>query len=121
MFSLLAGFVEAGESFETCVAREIAEEVGITVHDIRYLGSQPWPFPRSLMVGFHAVADPSQEFAFNDGEIAEAHWFTRDEVRAALEIGDWGSAEASASKLLLPGSISIAREIIESWAYARDA
>ncbi|CAN5392319.1 NAD(+) diphosphatase [soil metagenome] len=118
MFSLLAGFVEAGESFETCVAREIAEEVGLTVHDVRYLGSQPWPFPRSLMIGFHAVADPDQEFAFNDGEIAEAHWFTRAEVRAALEIGDWGSAEATASKLLLPGSISIAREIIESWAYA---
>jgi NAD+ diphosphatase len=118
MFSLLAGFVEAGESFETCVTREIAEEVGLTVHDVRYLGSQPWPFPRSLMVGFHAVGDPDQEFAFNDGEIAEAHWFTRAEVRAALEIGDWSSAAASQSKLLLPGSISIAREIIESWAYS---
>ena len=119
MFSLLAGFVEAGESFETCVAREINEEVGLNVSDVRYLGSQPWPFPRSLMVGFHAIADPEQEFAFNDGEIVEAHWFTRDEVLAALEIGDWGSAEASQSKLLLPGSISIAREIIESWAYAK--
>ncbi|MGB3483108.1 MAG: NAD(+) diphosphatase [Mycobacterium sp.] len=118
MFSLLAGFVEAGESFETCVAREIAEEVGLTVRDVRYLGSQPWPFPRSLMVGFHAVADPDQVFAFNDGEIAEAHWFTRAEVLAALDIGDWSSAAASESKLLLPGSISIAREIIESWAHA---
>ena len=57
---------------------------GCSVRDVRYLGSQPWPFPRSLMVGFHAVADPDQEFSFNDGEIAEAHWFTRDEVRAAL-------------------------------------
>lgn len=120
MFSLLAGFVEAGESFETCVTREIAEEVGLTVRDVRYLGSQPWPFPRSLMVGFHAVGDPDQPFAFNDGEIAEAHWFTRDEVRAALEIGDWSSAAASQSRLLLPGSISIAREIIESWAWAQD-
>jgi NAD+ diphosphatase len=117
MFSLLAGFVEAGESFETCAAREIAEEIGLAVRDVRYLGSQPWPFPRSLMVGFHAVADPGQEFAFNDGEIVEAHWFTRDEVRAALDIGDWSSAAASQSKLLLPGSISIAREIIESWVY----
>jgi NAD+ diphosphatase len=114
MFSLLAGFVEAGESFETCVAREIREEIGLTVRDVRYLGSQPWPFPRSLMVGFHAIADPDQEFAFNDGEIAEAAWFTRDEVRAALALGDWSSdAEA---KLLLPGSVSIARVIIESWA-----
>ncbi|GAB7141666.1 NAD(+) diphosphatase [Mycobacterium riyadhense] len=120
MFSLLAGFVEAGESFEVCVAREIREEIGLTVRDVRYLGSQPWPFPRSLMVGFHALADPNQEFSFNDGEIAEAAWFTRDEVRAALEAGDWTSASGlKESKLLLPGSISIARVIIESWA-ARD-
>jgi NAD+ diphosphatase len=114
MFSLLAGFVEAGESFESCVAREIREEIGLTVRDVRYLGSQPWPFPRSLMVGFHAVGDPGQGFSFNDGEIAEAAWFTRDEVRAALAVGDWSSA--SESKLLLPGSVSIARVIIESWA-----
>ncbi|MGE2814494.1 NAD(+) diphosphatase [Mycobacterium heidelbergense] len=122
MFSLLAGFVEAGESFETCVAREIREEIGLHVRDVRYLGSQPWPFPRSLMVGFHAVADPGQDFSFNDGEIAEAAWFTRDEVRAALAAGDWSSApsDAGESKLLLPGSISIARVIIESWAEAAD-
>jgi len=116
LFSLLAGFVEAGESFESCVVREIAEEIGLAVRDVRYLGSQPWPFPRSLMIGFHALGDPEQEFAFNDGEIAEAAWFTRAEVRAALEEGDWSSE--STSRLLLPGSISIAREIIESWAYA---
>jgi NAD+ diphosphatase len=115
LFSLLAGFVEAGESFESCVVREIAEEIGLDVRDVRYLGSQPWPFPRSLMIGFHALGDPDQEFAFNDGEITEAAWFTRAEVRAALEIGDWSSD--SDSRLLLPGSISIAREIIESWAY----
>jgi len=114
LFSLLAGFVEAGESFETCVAREIQEEIGLTVTDIRYLGSQPWPFPRSLMVGFHALGDPEEAFSFNDGEIAEAAWFTRTEVREALEHGDWSSD--SPSRLLLPGSISIAREIIESWA-----
>jgi NAD+ diphosphatase len=114
LFSLLAGFVEAGESFEACVAREIAEEIGLTVSDVTYLGSQPWPFPRSLMVGFHAVGDPEQEFAFHDGEIAEAAWFTRAEIREALDQGDWSSD--SPSRLLLPGSISIAREIIESWA-----
>ncbi|MDA4107058.1 NAD(+) diphosphatase [Mycolicibacterium holsaticum] len=114
LFSLLAGFVEAGESFESCVVREISEEIGLTVTDVQYLGSQPWPFPRSLMVGFHAVGDPEQEFSFNDGEIAEAAWFTRAQVREALDAGDWSSD--SSSRLLLPGSISIAREIIESWA-----
>lgn len=114
LFSILAGFVEAGESFESCVIREIAEEIGLTVTDVQYLGSQPWPFPRSLMVGFHAVGDPEQSFSFNDGEIAEAQWFTRAEIREALEHGDWSSD--SSSRLLLPGSISIAREIVESWA-----
>ncbi|WP_370508532.1 NAD(+) diphosphatase [Mycobacterium sp. SA01] len=116
LFSLLAGFVEAGESFESCVVREVNEEIGLSVRDVEYLGSQPWPFPRSLMVGFHAIGDPEQEFVFHDGEIAEAAWFTRAEVREALEHGDWSSD--SSSKLLLPGSISIAREIIESWAHA---
>ncbi|WP_026343677.1 NAD(+) diphosphatase [Nocardia sp. BMG111209] len=122
MFSLLAGFVEAGESLERCVAREILEEVGVDVRDIRYLGSQPWPLPRSLMLGFTAVADPQQPLAFSDGEIAEAHWFTRDEVRHALTLGAWGSvtgrssAGAEEHKLVLPGSISIARSIIEAWA-----
>ncbi|UVO12942.1 NAD(+) diphosphatase [Mycobacterium sp. SVM_VP21] len=115
MFSLLAGFVEAGESFETCVIREVHEEVGLSVRDVTYLGSQPWPFPRSLMVGFHAVADPGQTFVFSDGEITEAAWFTRDEVRTALSAGAWNSGDPDA-KLLLPGSISIARTIIESWA-----
>lgn len=119
MFSLLAGFVEAGESFETCVAREIREEVGIDVWDPRYLGSQPWPFPRSLMVGFHAQADPAQPFAYHDGEIVEARWFTREQVRAALAAGDWTTADANAA-FVVPGSVSIAREIIESWAYSQD-
>ncbi|MFE3541713.1 NAD(+) diphosphatase [Nocardia sp. NPDC059177] len=115
MFSLLAGFVEVGESLERCVEREVREEVGVDLHDIEYLGSQPWPFPRSLMLGFAAVGDPAQELVFSDGEIAEAHWFTRDEVRAALRLGDW-SARDTEARLLVPGSISIARTIIESWA-----
>ncbi len=124
MFSILAGFVEAGESLERCVQREILEEVGVDLHDIRYLGSQPWPMPRSLMLGFTAIADPDQPLVFSDGEIGEAHWFTRDEVRAALAAGAWGSvvgttsADAAEHRLLLPGSISIARTIVESWAAA---
>ncbi|MFI1915957.1 NAD(+) diphosphatase [Nocardia sp. NPDC020380] len=118
LFSILAGFVEAGESLERCVEREMAEEVGVEVRDIRYLGSQPWPFPRSLMLGFTALADPEQPLTFHDGEIAEAEWFTRDEVRQALAAGAWGTGDAAASRLLLPGSISIARTIVESWAAA---
>lgn len=113
-FSVLAGFVEAGESLETCVAREIKEEVGVDVTDIRYLGSQPWPFPRSVMIGFSAVADPEQPLVFQDGEIVEAHWFERSEVLTALELGDWASE--STARLLLPGSISIARGMLEGWA-----
>lgn len=112
-FSVLAGFVEAGESLEACVDREIREEVGVDVRDVQYLGSQPWPFPRSLMLGFSAVADPDQRVEFLDGEIAEARWFTRDEVRAALAVGDWASPEDA--PLLLPGSISIARGLISGW------
>ncbi|MFC9894103.1 NAD(+) diphosphatase [Nocardia sp. NPDC127579] len=115
LFSLLAGFVEAGESLERCVEREVKEEVGVDVRDIHYLGSQPWPFPRSLMLGFAAVADPDQPLTFSDGEIAEAYWFSRAEVRDALAVGDW-SAQRTGQRLLLPGSISIARTIVESWA-----
>lgn len=115
LFSLLAGFVEAGESLERCVEREMREEVGLDVRDITYLASQPWPFPRSLMLGFAAIADPEQPLTFSDGEIAEAYWFTRAEVREALAVGDW-SAQNQGARLLLPGSISIARTIVESWA-----
>lgn len=115
-FSVLAGFVEAGESLETCVAREIKEEVGLDVTEIRYLGSQPWPFPRSVMIGFAALGDPGQPFAFSDGEIAEAQWFSRAQVRSALAEGDWASS--APVPLLLPGPISIARGMLESWAEA---
>jgi NAD+ diphosphatase len=111
-FSVLAGFVEAGESLEACVARELHEEVGAEVSDIRYLGSQAWPFPRSLMIGFHALADPSVPLRPADGEIAEAKWITRAELRAALAHGDWGAR----APLLLPGRVSIARSMLESWA-----
>ncbi len=109
-YSVLAGFVEAGESLEACVAREIVEEVGVVVNDIRYLGSQPWPFPRSLMVGFEAVGDPNEPLRLADGEIAQAKWVTRAEVRQALEV------PGSVPDLLLAPGASIAYRMIQSWA-----
>lgn len=127
-FSVLAGFCEPGESLEQCVEREVAEEVGAAVREIRYLGSQPWPFPRSLVLGFEAAADPAQPLVLADGEIVQARWFHLDEVSAALALrGDgatgqspasWGEGDSQAP-LLLPGTVSIARATIESWAGGR--
>ncbi|SIS05226.1 NAD(+) diphosphatase [Williamsia sterculiae] len=129
-YSTLAGFVEPGESLEQCVIREVHEEVGIDVWSPRYLGSQPWPFPRSLMLGFEATADPDQPLAFLDGEIGDAIWFHRDEVLEALDRGDWtrpattlsrnsatDTAGAPDARLRLPGSISIARAMVTAWAH----
>ncbi len=113
-YSVLAGFVEAGESLEACVVREIHEEVGVHVRDLRYLGSQSWPFPRSLMVAFHAVADPDAPLVPADGEIAEAMWATRADLQRALDAGDW--AARGDAPFLLPGRVSIARTMLESWA-----
>jgi len=104
-FSLLAGFVEPGESLEAAVIREVGEEAGLEVVDPEYLGSQPWPFPASLMLGFIAHVAPGADPAGRpDGEeILELRWFTREELAAARdEIG-------------LPGRSSIARAIIEHW------
>ena len=110
---------------DRCVIREVHEEVGIAVREPRYLGSQPWPFPRSLMLGFSAIGDPDEPLQFLDGEIGDAQWFTRAEVLEALDRGDeWlrgmpepdVAAGEDAPRLLLPGSISIARALVEAWA-----
>ncbi|MEC8756200.1 MAG: NAD(+) diphosphatase, partial [Pseudomonadota bacterium] len=77
MYSTLAGFVEAGESIEQTVHREVMEEVGLKVTNLRYFGSQSWPFPNSLMLGFHADYD-SGDIICQPGEIADAQWFTKD-------------------------------------------
>ena len=102
--------------------REVHEEVGIVVREPRYLGSQPWPFPRSLMLGFAAIGDPADQLAFLDGESGDAQWFHRDEVREALWRDGWTRADpgpdGETPRLQLPGSISIARTLIESWAAA---
>jgi NAD+ diphosphatase len=103
--SVLAGFVEPGESIEHAVAREVFEETAIEVGQISYLGSQPWPMPRSLMLGFASVAPGGQEIRVDDDEIAEAHWFTRPELRAAIDSGELAIAPTS----------SIARRLIEYW------
>jgi NAD+ diphosphatase len=103
--SLLAGFVEPGESLEAAVVRETAEEAGLDVEDVRYLGSQPWPFPASLMVGFVARARGTQ-VTVDGTEIAEAQWFSRAGLRAALADGT----------VILPPPLSIARRIVEWWA-----
>lgn len=122
-FSVLAGFVEAGESLEACVAREIHEEVGVHVRDIGYLGSQPWPFPRSLMIGFAALADRDAELRCAEGEIAEAKWVSRADVRASLATGAWSNRDGlvagpAPTGLLLPGPVSIAGAMLRSWAAA---
>ncbi len=104
-FSTFAGFLEPGETFEQCVSREVFEESHIKVSEIKYLGSQPWPFPASIMIAFEAVTD-NPEAAQGDGEeITEVKWFSRAELKAAAADGS----------LLLPPTISVARKMIEGW------
>lgn len=103
-YSTLAGFVDPGESLEDAVRREVAEEVGVVVGAVDYLGNQPWPFPASLMVGFFAEA-LTDAIEVDGEEISEARWFTREEVRTGAEAGT----------LLLPRGISISRTLVETW------
>jgi NAD+ diphosphatase len=104
-FSLLAGFVEPGETLEEAVRREVAEESGVELGDVSYIASQPWPFPSSLMLGFGALAVGGNP-APGDDELAEVRWFEREEVEA----GARGEGE-----LALSPPYSIARRLIDAW------
>ena len=104
-FSTFAGFVEPGESFEHCVLREVREEAGVELTQINYLGSQPWPFPASLMIAFEAVTNTPQLAKADGDEIEEIRWFSRAEMKAAI----------LDKSLILPLEISVARQMIKAW------
>lgn len=106
MYSCFAGFVEAGESLEATVHREIEEEAGVHLEDVRYIASQPWPYPRSLMIGFRARASNARQARPDGEEIIDVRWCTRDEIGSALN-GD--------GPIGLPGPASIARALIVDW------
>jgi len=105
-YSCLAGYVEPGESIEEATVREVFEESGVRIRDVTYHSSQPWPFPATLMIGCFAEAE-SDEIAVDGVEIAEARWFSRDEVRRALA----GEYEG----LTVPDRVAIAHHLIRAW------
>ena len=107
-YSALAGFMDQGEAIEEAVAREVMEEAGIRVKQVRYHSSQPWPFPSSLMIGCHAEAD-STSINMDDEEMTDVQWFDRSEVLLALQ--------EKSEKLRLPGPIAIAHHLIRAWAH----
>ena len=105
--SALAGFIEPGESVEEAVAREIMEEAGLIVRDVSYVGSQPWPFPSSLMIGCHSYTD-DPAITLDTNELEEADWFTRDEVVTAMS-GD------ESGRFIAPPKFAIAHHLLKWW------
>ena len=95
-YGLVAGFVETGETLEECVAREVMEETGLRIRDLRYVASQPWPFPCGLMIGFEAETD-DEGIVLQRSELNKGGWFTRQNLPA------------------IPGKVSLARELIDRW------
>ncbi|WP_033920681.1 NAD(+) diphosphatase [Sphingomonas sp. 37zxx] len=112
-YSALAGFVEPGESIEEAVARETLEEAGVRVRDVRYVASQPWPFPSSLMIACTAMAD-DDTLALDPTELEDAFWATRDEVVAAMA-GAGAGAGAEGARFLAPPRYAIAHTLMEAW------
>jgi NAD+ diphosphatase len=106
MHSCFAGFVEAGESLETAIHREMLEEAGVRLTGLRYVSSQPWPYPHSLMLGFEVVAVDPDEARADGTEIVSLRWFTRAEI---------GEALAGRGDVRLPGAASIAHRLIRGW------
>ena len=117
MFSALAGFIDHGESIEDAVRREVAEESGIDAVNVRYHSSQPWPFPSSLMIGCHADAG-SADINYDDWEMDDVRWFTRDEIVHSLEqpAAQLDQPGLPDGALSLPGPMAIAHTLISAWA-----
>jgi NAD+ diphosphatase len=126
MHTALAGFVEAGETFEKAVAREVYEETGVRIDEdsVNYIGSQPWPFPQSIMIGFSATADETQPLNVDTNELVEAAWFTRDQVQKAAavpgammrkEVAEAALVDDPSLELLIPPKGVLARTLLDTW------
>ncbi len=116
-FSCLAGYIEPGETLEEGVRREVQEEAGVRVGRVKYLACQPWPFPSTLMMGFLCEA-LTEEITVDPEELAEARWFTRDELRAMVARAATGPEDPT--QLSVPGPVAIAHQICRRWSNGLD-